>query len=604
MEDKTSLMLRNKIYTVKIGGAAGQGVKSAGLILAKFAARSGYFTYDYTEYPSLIRGGHNVMQIRFSSEAVTAPSQTNNLLVSLNQETFDKHVKDVVSGGGIMFDETHELDDSKVSSGINLYPVPLSKLAEDAGGSGILANTIALGAIAALLGGNLQTLKDLIGEQFAGKGELAEINLKAVQMGYDYMVEKFADKISSHLAPIPNQEQKMIINGNDGAALGAIAGGMQFAAIYPMSPISGILQVLAEHQEEFGFVYKQPEDEISAINMAIGASFAGARSMTATSGGGFCLMAEGLSLAGNIETPIVVIEGMRPGPATSLPTWSEQGDLQFILHSGHGDFPRIVLAAGDAKEVYELTRQAFNLADKYQTPVTVIIDKNICENDQSFSIFDTNFTVERGRFATTLQPNYLRFKDEADGISLRSVPGSGNFFMANSDEHDSQGHSSEEIEDRNIQMRKRMRKLITCQKEDMPAPTLYGPKEADVTIVSWGSNKGSILEALMSFKNVNFLQLTWMSPFPAEAVKEVLKNSKYVVDIESNYTGQMAALIREKTGYEIEDKLLKYDGRPIFPEEIVEKLNHVMQRSEQPFVLRQDSIGHPSDTLQNDVQLE
>jgi 2-oxoglutarate/2-oxoacid ferredoxin oxidoreductase subunit alpha len=340
-----------------------------------------------------------------------------------------------------------------------------------------------------------------------------------------------------------------------------------------MSPTSNILHTLATNADKFGYVVKQVEDEISAINMAIGAGFAGARTLTTTSGGGFCLMTEGYGLAGMTETPVVIVEGMRTGPATGLPTWSEQGDLQFILHAHQSEFPRIVLAAGDAKEAFDLTMQAFNLADKYQTPVVVLADKNILENDQSYPLFDVSaYKIDRGKVTTKVSPDYQRYSLSPDGISPRAFPGSGNFLIANADEHDTFGYSTEEITTRTAMMEKRMQKLETCANEDMREPELFGPKDADITIVSWGSNKGSILQAIENFNNVNYLHITWMSPFPIESVKKVLAHAKHIIDVEANYTGQLANLITEKTGIKIKDRLLKYDGRQIFPEEIVDKI--------------------------------
>ena len=455
----------------------------------------------------------------------------------------------------------------------------MSKFANSAGGGELLSNTVALGAATAILDGNLSMLKNLINEEFANKDpKVATMNQQAAEAGFNFAQENFAENFKKTLTPIENNIPKMVVNGNDAVALGAIAAGLQFAAIYPMSPISNILHVLASYQEKYGYVYKQPEDEISAINMAIGASFAGVRSMTATSGGGFCLMTEAYGLSGMTETPIVIVLGMRPGPATGFPTWSEQGDLRFVLHAHQGDFPRIVLAPGDAKEAFDLTMQAFNLADKYQTPVVLLIDKNICEDDQSFPVFNiSSYETSRGKFSSQNLPDYKRFSLEDSGISMRTIPGTGNFFVANSDEHDEQGLSNEEAANRNSQMKKRMNKLTTCTKEDMKSPQLFGPPDADITIVSWGNNKGSILQAMKQYNNVNFLHITWLNPFPAEAIKNILTKAKHIIDVECNFSGQMAGLIREKTGIEITDKLLKYDGRPIFPEEIAEKINSTIK---------------------------
>lgn len=385
----------SEIVSIKIGAEAGQGVKSVGLLLAKLAVRSGYHIYNHIEFPSLIRGGHNVMQVNISKEEVTAPKKNNDILVALNQDTVDKHISEFGGGSGLVFDPNAKIDTSKVPSGVNLFAVPLSELASKAVQNNpkengeLLINTVALGAVTALLGGSLEVLNKLVSEEFEKKGEnIVKYNISAVENGFNYARENYKTKLRNELNILDSISSflpNIAIDGNESVALGAIAGGLQYAAIYPMSPVSNILHVLAENQEKFGYVFKQAEDEISAINMAIGASYAGARSMTSTSGGGFCLMTEGFGLAGMTETPLVIIEGMRPGPATGLPTWSEQGDMQMILNAHQGDFPRIVLAAGDAKEAFELTLKAFNLADKYQTPVVLIIDKNICENAQSYS---------------------------------------------------------------------------------------------------------------------------------------------------------------------------------------------------------------------------
>lgn len=557
-----------EFYSIKIGGAAGQGIKSAGLLLSKVATRSGYNIHTYTEYPSLIRGGHNIIQILISPEEVLAPSNKTDLLIALNQETIDLHINE-------LHEKTIILCDEVILNG-NMS-VPLSKFANEAGDGELLINTVALGATVGLLGGDLEILQNLITESFSAKPEIVEANKIAAKSGYDFILQNHADKIMQTLKKAENITPKMIINGNDGIALGAIAGGLQFASIYPMTPITGLLHSLALYQEQYGYIYKQPEDEISAINMAIGASFAGCRSLIATSGGGFCLMTEGLGLAGMTETPLVVILGMRGGPSTGMPTWSENGDLKFALNAGHGEFPKIILSAGDAREAFDLTWEALNLADKYQTPVILLVDKNICEDDQSFHILENTAKIERGKLTFDTIADFQRYVLSDDGVSTRSVPGKGNFFIANSDEHDETGFSSDEIENRNNQMRKRMSKLQICAKIDMPQPQIFGPESADLTIVSWGSTKGAILESLKKFPNVNFLYLTWLNPFPTDAVRNILAKAKYILDIENNFLGQLADLIREKTGVEIIDKMLKYDGRPIFPEEIEERIKSILK---------------------------
>lgn len=572
-------MAKLQFTSLKIGGMAGQGIKSAGLMFAKLATRSGYNIYDYTEYPSLIRGGHNVMQICISEEEVTSPSLRTDLLIALNQETITKHKHEIPAGGGIIFDADKKFDFSVIDKNINLFLIPMSKIVKEAGGPELLVNTVALGSACALLGGDIKMLEVLIDEEFSDKkAEVIQMNHKAIEAGYNYVLSNFKDKIQNKITLRNASGIKMILNGNEAAALGAISSGLQFASIYPMTPTTGILHVFAAYQEKYGFIYKQPEDEISAINMAIGASYAGARSMTATSGGGFCLMTEGYGLAGMTETPIVIIMGMRGAPATGLPTWSEQGDLRFVLHAHQGDFPRIVLAAGDGKEIFDMTMQAFNLAEKYQTPVVLLVDKNLCEDDQSFPFFDiSTYKINRGKMVMDKNPDYHRYALSDDGISPRAIPGSGKWFLTNSDEHNTYGYDDEEAENRIEQHKKRMSKLDTCEKTDMQAPQLFGPLNADLTIVSWGSNKGSILQAIKEFPNVNYLHITWMNPFPTEAVKITLSSAKKILHIESNFTAQLAGLIKEKTGFEIENKFLKYDGRPFFAEEVSEKIQSMLK---------------------------
>jgi len=566
-------MPRKNVFRLKIGGQAGQGVKSTGLTFAKFASRSGFQVYNYVEYPSLIRGGHNVMQINVSATGVTGPSKFTDFLVALNQDTVDKHAAELVPGAFVLFDSEAKTDTSKIIGGVNLLPVPLDKLAHDAGGKDLLINTVALGVLAGMLSGDLEVLIELAKQEYVDKPDVLKSDLAAINLGYQFALDNFSE-LSSPIFKLEKDktrpmEKRLVLNGDEAVALGAISAGMQFAAIYPMSPISNILHTLAAHQLEYGYIYKQPEDEIAAINMAIGASYAGARSMTATSGGGFCLMTEGYGLAGMTETPLVIIEGMRAGPGTGFPTWSAQGDLQFVLHAHQDEFPRIVLAAGDVTEAFYMTMEAFYLADKYQTPVVVLIDKNICDDEESVPAFDiSSYRVDRGKFTKELDPEYKRYQLNQNGISIRSVPGVGNFFIANSDEHDEKGYSNEETDNRNQQMTKRMKKLETCESEDMQQPLVFGPVDADLSIISWGSNKGSILQALKRFTNVNFLHIGWINPFPSEFVSKFLAKAKKSLLVECNYTSQLGTLIKEKTGFDIKEKALKFDGRPFFVEDI------------------------------------
>ncbi len=563
-----------KPFSCIIGGEAGYGIMSAGLTLSRIATRSGYSIFQYAEYPSLIRGGHNMVQIVISRDVIATPYQHCNFLIALNSDTLTHHASKLVSGAGVLYDLDIDSSLAHLPSDVHLFPVPLARLAKEVGGSIMTRNTVALGASVALLGANMEYLEAIILEEFAQKKPtIQEKNIAAARAGYDYVRTHFSSFVTSTLVPRHHAPASLVMTGNEAMALASIAAGMQFAAVYPMTPTSAILQTLASYQEMYGFIYKQPEDEIAAINMAIGASFAGVRSMVATSGGGFCLMAEGYGLAGMTETPLVIIEGMRGAPATGLPTWNEQGDLRFVLHAHQGDFPRIVLAPGDVTEAFHMTMDAFHLADKYQTPVVVLVDKHICESHERVLPFDyRHYRIDRGKFVSKKQSRYVRYADAEDGISTRTIPGVGNHFVANSDEHDVRGYSSETKEDRVMQMNKRMKKLEVCAREDMQKPVLYGPADARVTIVSWGSNKGAIRAALRELPEVNFLHITWMNPFPTSAVRAILERAKHIVSVEANYSGQLAGLIAEHTGIHITDQLLAYDGRPIYPEEIIAHL--------------------------------
>ncbi|OGH76755.1 MAG: hypothetical protein A2301_01935 [Candidatus Magasanikbacteria bacterium RIFOXYB2_FULL_40_13] len=568
---------KSSAFSFKIGGEAGYGIMSVGITFSKIASRSGYYVFDYAEYPSIVRGGHNVMQTTFSDKPTRSQLAHTDLLVALNQETIDLHKNELRDGSGVVFDNETDMNLADVPDGVSKFGVPINKIARDVGGSEIMRNTAALGAVMALLGGKMQHLKDLIAEEFSDKKpEITEKNHLVCQAGYDYALGHYKNEIKNVLSQRPNKLEQIVVNGNEAIGLGAIAAGMQFAAIYPMTPVSGVLHTLAPLQEKFNFIYKQPEDEISAINMAIGASFAGARAMTGTSGGGFCLMSEAYGLAGLTETPLVIIEGMRGGPATGLPTWTEQGDLRFVLHAHQGDFPRIVLAAGDVEEAYYMTMKAFNIAEKYQTPVILLVDKQICESHLGVKPFEfKDYKINRGKMVWEKQNDYKRYELTHDGVSPRSIPGVGNHFVANSDEHNEYGYSNEEAENRTEQMKKRMTKLETCAELDMEKPKLYGPPKARITIVSWGSNKGAILDAMEEFDDVNFLHINWISPFPALEVKKILCSANFVLNVECNYTAQMAGLIKEKTGVEVSDNLLKFNGRPFFSEEIIDKIKNI-----------------------------
>lgn len=576
---------------MKIAGEAGFGINVTGLMLTKTLMRGGLSVLDYTEYPSLIRGGHNTFLVRVDADPVTALIGTIHVLIALNRASALLHQDELTDDGAIIYDpDETQLDpatDLKRSS-LNLYAVPLDRLAVETGGEKLMRNTVALGAFMALTGYPLETLRGVIKDVFAGKGKEPAVlgNIAAAEAGYQYVLDTHPEQFLYVLQPLADAPEQISLDGATAVALGAVQAGCLFYSAYPMTPSTGVLHYLAAHQAATGMVVRHAEDEIAAINLAIGASFMGARAMTGSAGGGFALMVEALGLAAITETPLVILEAQRPGPATGLPTWTDQADLRFVMHASQGEFPRVILAPGDVDESFYLTVEAFNLADRYQLPVFVMTDKYLAESHFTTRPFDTSdLKIDRGKMVnqkelSKLKRRFKRYEITEDGVSPRSIPGQENgIFLANSDEHDEFGYSSEDANMRVVQTDKRFRKLHALAKE-VPAAKLHGLASAPLTIVGWGSTKGAILEALKHLKEegiqANFLQLVTMWPFPRPAVEHVLAKASKVLLVEANFTSQLGGLIREHTGHLIEDRLLKYDGRPIYPEEVVARAKEVL----------------------------
>jgi 2-oxoglutarate ferredoxin oxidoreductase subunit alpha len=574
----------------KIAGEAGYGIKSIGLMFSKICTRGGLHIFDYSEYPSLIRGGHNTYQVNVGSDEKFSPKISVNLLVALDQLTIDLHKDELEEGGGLIYDnEDKKIDVSKINTKkYNLFPIPLTKLAETAGGKKVMRNSVALGASVGLISYDFELLKGMIKDEFKRKGDdIVDLNIKIAEAGYNYVKDNFdVEKFPFKLKPIDGPK-RMVLTANEAIALGAIVAGCKFMSAYPMTPFTSILHYLTANAERHNILVKQTEDEISAITMALGASFAGVRAMTGTSGGGFSLMVEALGLSGITETPIVIAEVMRPGPATGLPTWTEQADLRFLIHAAQGEFPRIIIAPGDAQEAFYATQHAFNLAEKYQMPVFILSDKFMSESYKSEEFFDTdNLEIERGAMVSDAElkkiKDFKRYKFTDTGISPRSIPGQpGGMHNANSDEHDEFGFSSEDAVNRARMVEKRAMKLLEAEKE-LPDPVLYGPKDADLTLIAWGSTKGPIIEAMklceLENQKVNFLHIAYVFPFPADKVKEAIEKAKNIVLIENNSTAQLGSLIREFTGEEIENKLLKYSGRQFYPHEIHGYISDILKK--------------------------
>lgn len=574
-----------------IGGEAGYGIMTTGAMFSKILIRLGLYVFDYVEYPSLIRGGHNAYYSRGSISEISSQKKTVDILLALNRQTIDLHKDEVVTGAFVIYDgQSFEVNTTDFPVEVNLCNIPLLQITKDVGADKLMINTAAVGASLALISDKFDVLDSLLGQIFARKGEqVVTINKNTAKGGFDYCQKNYSAK--AHLKVTVKPQKNILISGAEAIALGAIRAGLKFASIYPMTPINSVQTFLAAHEKDYGIIIKEPEDEIAGLNLALGASFTGVRSMVATSGGGFSLMVETLGLAAQTETPIVIVEGMRPGPATGMPTWTEQGDLRFLLHAAQGDFPRVVVAPGDMFEAFSLTMKAFNLAETYQLPVIIQVDKYLCESHmtvdkEELKVESGKWKIKRGKMVGDEEAaaftDYRRYAFVEDGVSPRTIPGQkGGIALSGSDEHDERGLYNEEREVRTKMMDKRFKKLETAVAAgEFPPPILHGSADAPLTIVAFGSTKLTILEAMRWLArngvNVNFLQVAFLSPFPDAEVAGTIEKAKKTLVIENNKTGQFEGLIREHTGLSVTDHLRKYDGRPFYPEEIVAKVKSLL----------------------------
>jgi 2-oxoglutarate/2-oxoacid ferredoxin oxidoreductase subunit alpha len=569
--------------SIRIGGKAGQGMQSISSIIGKIFSRHDYYVFINQDFESRIRGGHNFEQARVADTPVYTVNNRVNILVALDRETIRQDLPSLTTGGVMIYDggETEfESDDP------NHVSVPLSKLAVDAGKNKIMANTVATGAVFALLGFGIEPLLQKLEENFGIKGPaIVESNKNSASAGYRYIREHFNGSGALKIPETPMVRKKMLLNGSHAMALGAGCSGLKFYSGYPMSPSTGIMETVAGMAKEYGIVMEQAEDEISAVNMAIGASFAGVRAMTATSGGGFCLMVEALGLAGMTETPLVIVNAQRPGPSTGLPTRTEQSDLQFVLHASHGEFPRAVFAPGTPGQAFYLMNKAFNMADRYQVPVIVLGDQYL--NDSFFTVDDLDMdrvTIDRGHIVSDRDipsaKDYKRYTLTDSGISPRILPGQTQAVLyADSDEHTEAGHITERVDVRNQMMRKRMKKLDGMKKE-MGAPEFYPDKESEVVILGWGSTYGAIKEAvdrlISEGTRCRMLHFSEIFPFPEKDFLKKISDKVKIFSVENNYTGQFADYFSVETGRSIHHKILKYDGRPFSSHEIVEQVQSRM----------------------------
>ena len=572
-------------FSLGIGGAAGQGVATPGNMLSKLFARRGLHINAYNAYQSIIRGGHTFLTLRTSEAPVRCMGDKLDMMIPLNQDTMDRHLPRMVKGSAVLFDGD-KIKPGVVADGVQLCPLPLGEMSK----TPLHYNTIAIAAVLRLVGVELEGFEQMLAERFAKKGEqVVRENVAAARAGYQYA--------AAHFKPFPFRlpdtgKPLAVATGNESMAMGGVAAGVKFYCAYPMSPATGILMWMAAHARKLGIMVRQVEDEIGVINMAIGAAHTGCRAMCATSGGGFALMTEALGAAAMMEIPVVCVNVQRAGPATGVPTKTEQGDLWQVLGAGQGDYPRLIVAPTSIADSFHLVPQLFDLADKFQCPGILLADLLISEGFSSLDPAELDFNPPRDR-GQVLDfdggagdgSSYQRYAFTADGVSPRALPGTpGHAHVVATDEHDEAGVLiSDEFTNphkRRAMMEKRQRKMDSILPLIDP-PRLSGPKDAEVTLVGWGSTDGVIDEAVEKLRDeqgiaASHLQVKWMVPLHAEAIVSALSGSKKVVIVENNYSGQFARYLRSETGIDADAHIRKYDGEPLLPHHIAEGVQQIL----------------------------
>ncbi|HTV83597.1 MAG TPA: 2-oxoacid:acceptor oxidoreductase subunit alpha [Acidobacteriaceae bacterium] len=567
-------------FSIGIGGAAGQGVATPGDIFAKIFSRRGLHLNAYNAYQSIIRGGHTFLTIRAGVDPVTNMGDSMDLLIPLNQDTMDRHLRLLGPGGACLYN-SDSIKPGELADGVQLCALPVSTLA-DISRNKVAQNTLAIGAALSMMGIGFQFLEDVIREQFGRKAPaVADENIAVARAGYDYATQNF----QAFARPLPRTDhQYAVLSGNTALAMGGAAAGVKFYSAYPMSPSTGVLHWFASHGRKAGIMVRQVEDEIGVVNMAIGAAHAGVRAMCATSGGGFALMSEALGLAAMAEIPIVVIDCQRAGPSTGVPTKTEQGDLWQMLGAAFGDYPRAIAAPLDIGDCFTLIPEIFNVVDKFQVPGLVLCDLLLSEGRLSVDPAVLNFAPPVDRGEMIIAPNghteggYKRYKITESGVSPRAIPGiPGYTHVVASDEHDEDGVLISDMYTnharRRAMMEKRMRKEQGIAAA-VPPPVLQGPTDADVTLIGWGSTQGVLSEARAQLAEqgitANQVQIRWLVPLHGDAILDLLRNAKRTIIVENNYSGQFARYLRSETSFVADGHIRKYDGEPFMPHHIVE----------------------------------
>jgi 2-oxoglutarate ferredoxin oxidoreductase subunit alpha len=582
-------MTIRKELTIGIGGAAGDGLDKTGDTIAKTCSRLGLYLSAYNSYQSVIRGGHIWLRVRISEQKVYSHGDSLNVLIALNQDTLERHAREVAPGGAIIYNSDKlTCDTALLGDNVLTIALPVAELTNAFGKLlPVMQNTVAMGAMLYLLNLDFDQAAEVLSDTFKHKGEaVVEQNIQVARAGFDHAKETAVplgyEWNFTHI-------RRPFLTGNEAFAIGAVAAGCRFYSAYPMTPASSILHWMANHGARCGVVVKQCEDELAVVNIAVGAGHAGARAMCGTSGGGFALMTEAIGQAGMIEAPVVIIEVQRGGPSTGIPTKTEQADLNQVFGASQGDYPRVIIAPTDTTDCYYSAVEAHNLAEKYQLPVTIISDLLLSEHPETIEAdaLRCDVPIERGDMVSEWPEDKGTFKRYAftrSGISPRALPGTaGTVFVAATDDHDEEGIVISDVFTsppvrRKIQ-EKRMHKM-TAVLADLAPPELEGATDAEVTLIGWGSTKGVIREAIALLEETgvraNHLPIKYLYPFHSQAVSNLLRNTKRTICVECNYTGQFARHLRAETGFTVDDLILKYDGEPFEPHHIVEQVQAIL----------------------------
>ncbi|PRX29483.1 2-oxoglutarate ferredoxin oxidoreductase subunit alpha [Orenia metallireducens] len=565
-------------FNLVIAGEAGQGLNTLNFVLSKILFKSGFHVYSTKDYESRVRGGHNFMKIRFGDTKITAPKDEQDILLALNKAAVEIH-QDFVKEDGIMIynGESYEGELREENQDKEIFSLEAALIADDIG-NGRVANTVFVGVLLKLLGLDLKVAEEVLGEYFRRAEDIKGMNIDALRKGYE---KAEVAKRRFEMPEVTPRDNQILINGNQAIGMGAAVAGVQFYSAYPMTPATGVMNYLAKRQNDLGIVVEQAEDEIAAIMMALGGSYSGIRSMTGSSGGGFSLMVEALGFAGIAEIPLTIVNVQRPGPATGLPTRTEQADLLFAINASQGDFPLMVIGVKDAEDAFYQTYRAVNLAEKYQMPVIILSDQFLADTEINLEAFELDTLQRYNGFISDEQAegisDYKRYEFTEDGISPLAYPGqmTESVVLIDSDEHDEHGHIIEDAETRVAMVDKRHDKIEKLILEDLEEPEYIGPEETDYLLIGWGSTYGPLQEARELLEedgyNVGLLTFSDVWPLPIEELEDRIDNTVSIM-VENNATAQFSRLISSETGIMVNHEIVKYDGRPYTAEEIYDAI--------------------------------